>query len=347
MRLKVLALLLIAPALLTGCNRGTDKVLPDGTKVFGERTLKDGTITRRRVESPNGGKMFDVTILPDGTKKAGRSEDPTGEKSFDVTIGPDGAGKIARIESPDGSKSFDVVISPDGTQTPAREINPDGTERHRFWNAQNDQQGYADVKWGTAITDVDPTATGDLGGCFSTNDREQNEVLAVTFGASTRDRVVAGAVLSNHVDFSAIPAKCKTVKKGDVTLIFYYDRLAMAFSTLNAHNYDAIASEIASKFTEAWSGSSKWGGGATSDGDYTSLSMRLFKRGDTNTRVYLLKRTDHEGIGVDVSSVYLLYVPNFYYENIQEDMSTLRDEQKAQQLAEQHKSEQPDIEKIQ
>jgi hypothetical protein len=346
----IVALLLLCIGLATGCNRGRDTVLSDGTKVFGERTLKDGTIKRRRVESPNGITSFDVTILPDGTKKAQRAEDHTGGKSFDITILPDGTGKIARIESQSGAKSFDVTVLPDGTQTAGRDTNPDGTEAHRFWSAQNDEQGYADVKWGTAITDLDPNATGNLASCFFSNggDRQENEVVAAALGTSTRDTVVAGTVLSTSMDFSVVPTKCKSITKGDVALVFYYDRFAMAFTHLNAHNYDAIASEMMSKFPEVGSRTATWGGGAMSDGDSTSLSIRVFKRGDTNTRIFLLKRSDHLGCcGTDISSVYLLYVPNFYYEKIQEDISKLKGEQRAQKIAEQNKTEQPDLQKIQ
>lgn len=58
-----------------GCDEGQDRQLaqdrqlPNGTKVFGERTLKDGTKKVERVEFPNGEKHFDVAKLPNGTIK--------------------------------------------------------------------------------------------------------------------------------------------------------------------------------------------------------------------------------------------------------------------------------------
>ena len=164
----------------------------------------------------------------------------------------------------------------------------------------------------------------------------------------TRDTVVAGAALTTSVDLSAVPAKCKSVTKGDVRLIFYDDKLAMAFTRLDAHNYDAIASEMASKFAEMDGWLVNWGGGAADDGDSTSVNARLFKRGDTNTRIFLLRKIAHMGCcATNISSVYLLYVPNVYYQNIQEDMAKIKREQQAQQVAEQRKREQPDLQKIQ
>lgn len=331
-----------------GTERTVRVEFSDGQKNFDETELPNGTQKIGRVEKPDGEKNFDETILPDGTEKIGRVEFPSGEKHFDDTSLPDGTVKIGRVELPSGEKRFDVTQLPDGTEIVGRATKPDGTEIPTFSNVQNDQQGYADVKWGTAITDFDPNAAGESDSCFvSSGDREENEAVAAAFGAPTRNTVVAGIVLSTSLDFSVVPAKCKSVTKGDVKLIFYDDKLAMAFSHLNAHNYDSIASEMKSKFTEMDGWSANVGGGAMSDGDSTSLNVRIFKRGNTNTRVFLLKRTDHEGIGVDVSSVYLLYVPNADYLRIRGDIGKAMRERQATQVAEQKKREQPDLQKIQ
>jgi hypothetical protein len=397
MKRAIIALsLLLTAGLSIGCSRAKDEVLPDGTKLFGERTLWTGTKKAERRESPDGEKDFEVTWLKDGsekigraefpdgvkqfdwtafpdgtdkygrieyangekafevtslkdqTLKIGRAEFPDGEKDIDRTVLPDGTKKIGRVEFPDGTKQFDVTELPDGTKIVGRAMKPDGTEMPTFSNVQNDQQGYADVKWGTAITDLDPNA-GESGSCFvPSGDREENEAVAATFGAPTRNTVVAGTVLSTSLDFSVVPAKCKSVTKGDVRLISYDDKLAMAFTHLDAHNYESIASEMASKFTEMDGWSVNWGGGAMSDGDSTSLNVRLFKRGNTNTRVFLLKRSDHEGCcGINVSSVYLLYVPNADYLRIREDMGRVKRDKEAQQAAERQKREQPDLQKIQ
>ena len=323
-RITIATLLLLAVGFSIACNRATNEVLPDGTKVFGKRTLENGTTTEERVEYPNGERQLGITILPDGTTK------------------------VERVEKPDGTKMFGATVLPDGTQIVSRVTRADGTEITTVSTAQNDQQGYADVKWGAAITDLDSTAEGTPGYCFSGDREDGADAVAAAFGAPTRDTVVAGVVLSTDFDFSALPERCKTVAKGDVKLIFYDDKLAMAFTHLDAHNYDAILSEMASKFSEMDGWSVKWGGGASSDGDYTSLNVRLFRRGNTNTRVFLLKETNHEGCcGINVSSVYLLYVPNADYMRIQGDMAKLKHDKEAQQIAAKQKEEHPDLEKIQ
>jgi hypothetical protein len=50
---------------------------------------------------------------------------------------------------------------------------------------------------------------------------------------------------------------------------------------------------------------------------------------------------------MNVSSVYLLYVPNVDYLRIREDMGKLKRDTEAQQVADQQRKEQPDLQKIQ
>ena len=337
----------VAAVVLRSRNGGKDYVSSDGSKVFGERTLNDGTRKIQRHEYQNGEKYFNETISPDTTEKIERSELPSGQKNFDISIFRDGTQKIGRIELPDGKKVFDFTQFRDGTQNALRLVAKDGTQISQFWSAQNDQQGYADIKWGTKVTNVDPNATAEPEWRFS-NDLQENEVVASALGVPTRDTTVVGVVLSTSINFSLVPSKFKLVDKGDVKLIFYADEFAMAFSKLDAHNYDAIASELASKFREMGSSSAEWGGGAASDGDNTRLNIRLFKRGETNTRIYLLKRTDHMGgAGMNISSVYMLYVPNYYFNNIQQDIFSLKAGKEAQQKAERENKIQQDVQKIQ
>jgi hypothetical protein len=125
-RIRIAVSLLLVVALFTGCDRAKNEVLPDGTKVFGERILKDGTKRIEQVEFPSGQKQLDKTILPDGTEKDACDEFPNGEKRFEVTVFRDGTQKVGRIEFPDGEKHFDVTILPDKTEKDARIEHPSG-----------------------------------------------------------------------------------------------------------------------------------------------------------------------------------------------------------------------------
>ena len=127
MKRTIIALsLLFVVGLSIGCNKGKDEVLPDGTKMFGKRTLKDGTQTAERKEFPDGRKNFNQTWLKDGTVKAERGELPDGGKNFNETWLKDGTVKAERIEFVGGKKSFDVTWLPDGTLKTGHDEFPDG-----------------------------------------------------------------------------------------------------------------------------------------------------------------------------------------------------------------------------
>jgi len=109
-RMTITVAVLLAIGLSTGCNKGKDYVSPDGTKVFGERTLKDGTLMAKRVEFADGEKKFDVTQRPDGTEQAARVEYPNGEKDFDVTWrAQDETKNVAHATYPDGTEKRNIV----------------------------------------------------------------------------------------------------------------------------------------------------------------------------------------------------------------------------------------------
>jgi hypothetical protein len=126
---SMIAFLLLAAGLSTGCNTAKDKILPDGTKLFGHIRLKDGTEKAVRLESPDGSKQFDVTWLSDGSGKAARVAFPDGERKFDATWFSDGHEKAGRVEYPNGETDFDVTWLPDGSKNVARATFPDGTQR--------------------------------------------------------------------------------------------------------------------------------------------------------------------------------------------------------------------------
>jgi hypothetical protein len=137
---------MVVVGLLNGCNSAHDRQLPDGTKYFGERTLKDGTKTSLRVEFPDGHKAFDVTHLPDGTEKSGRVEFPGGQKSFDVTHLPDGTEKSGRVEYTNGNKYFNVTFLPDGSRKFERVEDPNGNKIFDMTLLPNGTQKYGRVE---------------------------------------------------------------------------------------------------------------------------------------------------------------------------------------------------------
>ncbi len=127
-RTSIAALLILVVWLSTGCNKGKDWVSPNGTKMYGDLTLQDGTRRLIRVEYPDGHTEFDITTLPDGSEKIRRIELPNGQKDFDV-IRQNGFYKVVRREFRDGEKQFNVTHLPDGTQKIERSELPNGEKR--------------------------------------------------------------------------------------------------------------------------------------------------------------------------------------------------------------------------
>jgi hypothetical protein len=86
--IAVLLLLVFGVGFAEGQDRHSpqDRQLSNGTKLFGARTLNNGTETMERVEFPNGIRQFDVTTLPDRTQTVRRVELPDGQKTFNVTL---------------------------------------------------------------------------------------------------------------------------------------------------------------------------------------------------------------------------------------------------------------------
>ncbi|HKN16233.1 MAG TPA: hypothetical protein VJX47_04795 [Candidatus Sulfotelmatobacter sp.] len=127
-RTSIAALLILVVWLSIGCNKGKDWVSPNGTKMYGDLTLQDGTRRLIRVEYPDGHTEFDITTLPDGSEKIRRIELPNGQKDFDV-IRQNGFYKVVRREFRDGEKQFNVTHLPDGTQKIERSELPNGEKR--------------------------------------------------------------------------------------------------------------------------------------------------------------------------------------------------------------------------
>jgi hypothetical protein len=115
-RMIIAVAILLAAGLSSGCNKRKDWVSSDGTKMYGDLALHDGTRRLVRIEYPDGHSEFDITTLPDGSEKIRRIEYPNnGPKDFDV-IRQNGFYKVVRREFRDGEKQFNVTQLPGGTQ---------------------------------------------------------------------------------------------------------------------------------------------------------------------------------------------------------------------------------------
>jgi len=115
-----------------------------------------------------------------------------------------------------------------------------------------------------------------------------------------------------------------------VSYVYYHGELAMAFVKLDAHNYDSDKETIEGKGFQRVGESAKNYRqlGDASDGDSTGLEDILYKRGNTNTRVYLMKHTDRSPY-VDSFTTYLLYMPTHYFNLIASEIQNPQEKKSA------------------
>jgi hypothetical protein len=194
-----------------------------------------------------------------------------------------------------------------------------------------------------------PEATAQFVHTGSQDDQDDNHELAQLFYVPNSEH--GGGVLTyQDTDFSVIPPNFQSVSKDDCEYVFYKGRLAMVYSTLNVHHRGDIVADLMNKSTQSGTSSYGWTRHTLDDGppDTTDVNATLFKRGNTNTRIYLIDRVDHEaGLGVQVSSLHVLYVPTSSMWEIQHDIHALADQHQAASQATARDAAQADTNKLQ
>lgn len=238
-----------------------------------------------------------------------------------------------------------------------------------FGAEQNDSEGYNKIAWGTSLSDFDKvqraasaTLVHDQLPFVSNSEfapssyqsepngrfvSEESKMVAKLFGVPDAKRSIAGVDLSD-TNWVLVPKKFQSVKKDDVEYVFYDGKFSMAFSQLNARSYDAVKAELASKYAEMGTVSDSWVLQQLEENpDKMGLQATIYKRGQTNTRVFLIKEVEHMSIGMKSTSVYLLYVPNAYYEAIRAEIARNESSAAAESQANEIRTQQPDLQKVQ
>lgn len=251
----------------------------------------------------------------------------------------------------------------------AHAAQPQAAQTSDFGMEQNDTEGYNKIPWGTALADFDKiqksaattisannspfvsnvSATSSSYEPSMTNSfvGEEPRMFAKAFGVPSDGRQLMGIDISNP-NWSLVPNKFQAVKKDDVEYEFYNGKFVMAFSHLDAHNYEAIRSNIASKYSVIDTVSDGWAMQQLEENpDKMEVQGEVFKRGNTNTRIFLIRMIEHTGIGMDSTSLYLAYIPNSYFQAIRSDIARNASNAQAEARAKQAQKQQPDMQKIQ
>jgi hypothetical protein len=171
--------------------------------------------------------------------------------------------------------------------------------------------------------------------------------MAKVLNVPDKHQSIAGIDMT-RVDYSLIPKKFQTIKLEDVDYIFYDGKFAMTYSHLKAANYDQIRGDIDSRYPQVSSSTDNWNLQQLEENpDTTELQTELYKRGPSNTRIYLLKRIDHDSDGMNITSAHLVYVPTFFFFEIGHDIATHSNEQASADSANQAQTLATDAQKVQ
>ncbi len=200
----------------------------------------------------------------------------------------------------------------------------------RFGKEQNDPEGYGGAQWGITLANFQSQqhlASRSQSGMTNSflehiEPNDTNPLLARLFGVPQEQRSV-GLVAYPVINWDVVPRTFQSEKKDDVEYVFYNGRLSLTFSELNASNYDAVLADLAGKYTKTDSSHLGWDAQQLAEEpDQIELQMVCFKRGATNTRIYLLKRLFHAtGLGYRITTAYLMYVPNTSYLEIEDGIN--------------------------
>jgi len=183
------------------------------------------------------------------------------------------------------------------------------------------------------------------------SDEEIGQAIAKLLGVPNDNQLyyeqlawgVANASTKPTLEMALIPPTIQYVTRSNTDYVFYRGQLAMIILPIDSSNFGSVKSNLQSKFTDFGPIDESWNSGKLqgSDGN-VSLNGELFKRGTTNTRIFLVSYSYFL-----FGAAKLIYIPNHYWALIQQDMSEAKTQQ---DNIEQKKSDEKlskDVQKIQ
>ena len=240
--------------------------------------------------------------------------------------------------------TFVIIIGCDRKEEQVKTVATFGME-------QNDQEGYNKIQWGLNITEfakiVSSTPSELNNRFFKGESIHESKMIAKLFGVPDTGRKVAGLDLSD-VNWGLVPLKFQSIDKDDIQWVFFDGKFVMIISQFKTSSYDAVRGDLASKYKSTNNYNFSW---VMQQMEQTPDTMEVkaeeFKRGATNTRIFLIKEINHMGIGMNVTSSFLMYIPNAYYEGIRNEIGQNIAKATAAAQSQEAVQQQPDRQKVQ
>jgi hypothetical protein len=188
-----------------------------------------------------------------------------------------------------------------------------------FGAAQNDTTGYDGHAWGASVTDVagrrakaDPVFLEDARGYNGPLDLPTIVWMGIGLPANHQR-----AQASTFDPASLTGAQLSTVRRGRTQYIFSDDHFIMAVVAVDPNYYDPVRQKLATEneqipslHAEQTFDLAAAGSGLPPD----TVSTEVFRRPNTNTRIYLVEKWSSTLLGtVTFHRVFVVYIPNSYY----------------------------------
>lgn len=110
----------------------------------------------------------------------------------------------------------------------------------------------------------------------------------------------------------------------------------------------SVRSDLAAKYSQVTTVSDSWVLQQLDENPHRmELQALVFKRGQTNTRIFLIQAIEHMGIGMNSTAVFLVYILNTYYEAIRNEIFKNEASADAEAQAKSAQKQQPDLPKVQ
>jgi len=212
----------------------------------------------------------------------------------------------------------------------------------RFGTEQNDPEGYNGLAWGSSQS---ADSVGQRIDPVDNLQRILNKVIGAPGQAKRYGQYVGdpnGELLFVGYGVGRPKFEYSLDKQADTYLIYFEGRLALIVTRLKG-DYAQVESDLERKYSPGREiAADSWGDGSNEavashgsrvDGIFIG---KLFKRGETNTRIYLLQ----EVVNGFKSDLYLVYIPNTYFSAIHDEWWA--NYQKAQQEEAQGRQKQQD-----
>lgn len=195
----------------------------------------------------------------------------------------------------------------------------DGGTPGVFGAEQNDTAGYDKHDWGATVADVagrrakaDPAFTEDSGGNHGPLDLPT--IIWMGIGLPSNHQQ---AQASTFDPASFTGAQLSTVRRGRTQYIFSDGHFVMAVVGVDPNLYDAVRQKLATENqevpslkTEQTFDLAEAGSGLPPD----TVSTEVFRRPDTNTRIYLIEKWSSTLLGrVAFHRVFVVTIPNAFY----------------------------------